>query len=139
MSGAGPADEEISPEGVVRSLAQFLASRALRRGAPIASTALLSEQGFDSLSLMEVVLFIERNYELKLPLEQLTSERLHLEALRVRTEDHSRTIAADAVIDCSGDALVSAFAGARMIEGPMRSLSVFEGCRCGKGPRSVRF
>ena len=60
-----------------RELCAFVAENRQPGSAAIDERAPLSEAGIDSFTLLEILLFLERRYHAKLPLELLTRENTH--------------------------------------------------------------
>ena len=60
----------------IESLLGFVTSQLVSGDMAIDYDSNLSEVGLDSFSFMEMVLFAERNFGIKIPLEKLTSSNL---------------------------------------------------------------
>lgn len=65
-----------SAEEIANQLCVFLRENILAPQIEVTSDTALSEIGVDSFSLMELVLFIERQFGLELPAEALTPENI---------------------------------------------------------------
>ena len=65
-----------SVEEIASQLCVFLRENVLAPQIEVTSDTALSEIGVDSFSLMELVLFIERQFGLELPAEALTPENI---------------------------------------------------------------
>ena len=62
---------------VARELSGFLQSQVQGEGPAIEASTPLRDIGLDSFAIMELLLFIEKRFAVKVPLGQLTSENLH--------------------------------------------------------------
>jgi len=67
---------QLSAEEIANQLCVFLRDNVLAPQIEVTSDTALSEIGVDSFSLMELVLFIERQFALELPAEALTPENI---------------------------------------------------------------
>jgi len=67
---------KLSAEEIASQLCVFLRDNVLAPQIEVTSDTALSEVGVDSFSLMELVLFIERQFALELPAEALTPENI---------------------------------------------------------------
>ncbi|OQK16280.1 hypothetical protein AU255_14410 [Methyloprofundus sedimenti] len=67
---------KFSAEEIASQLCVFLRDNILAPQIEVTSDTALSEIGVDSFSLMELVLFIERQFGLELPAEALTPENI---------------------------------------------------------------
>ncbi len=67
---------KLSAEEIASQLCVFLRDNVLAPQIEVTSDTALSEIGVDSFSLMELVLFIERQFALELPAEALTPENI---------------------------------------------------------------
>ncbi len=68
---------EVTKIEVARELSGFLRSQLQGEEAPIQSSTPLRDIGLDSFAIMELLLFIEKRFAVKVPLSKLTSENLH--------------------------------------------------------------
>lgn len=66
----------ISAEDIAKQLCSFLRDNILASSVVVSSDTNLTSIGVDSFSLMEVILFIERRFDLILPAESLTPENI---------------------------------------------------------------
>ncbi len=67
---------KLSADEIASQLCVFLRDNVLAPQIEVTSDTELSEIGVDSFSLMELVLFIERQFALELPAEALTPENI---------------------------------------------------------------
>lgn len=58
------------------SLREFLSDQVLAEGVEVDEDSILSELGVDSFSLMELLLFFEREFAVSLPMEELTPDNI---------------------------------------------------------------
>ena len=63
-------------QGIAVELLDFLRSTILAEGVPVDESALLSELGVDSVSLVELLLFVERRFGVVIPERELTAKNL---------------------------------------------------------------
>lgn len=67
-------------DSISTALCQFVRENLVAPGVDIQPGTPLDALGLDSFSLIEIILFIERKYQLSLPDEALTKENLHTAA-----------------------------------------------------------
>lgn len=70
------ASERYNNDEVANQLCVFLRKNVLAENIEVTADTVLSEIGVDSFSLMELVLYIERQFGLELPAESLTPENI---------------------------------------------------------------
>ena len=64
-------------DSIRAALCEFIRNNLAAPGVTVQADTPLSELGLDSFSIIEIVLFIERNYQLSLPDEALNKENLY--------------------------------------------------------------
>ena len=64
----------VSAQALADELGGFLRENILADGVEVGPTTPLDSLGVDSFSLMEVILFVERQYGFLMPVEELTPE-----------------------------------------------------------------
>jgi acyl carrier protein len=65
---------KITPEAMSQALCDFLKEEVLADETSVDAETSLSDIGVDSYSLMEIILFVEREFGISLPMETLTPE-----------------------------------------------------------------
>lgn len=65
-----------SRQDISNGICTFLQENILAEGITVDESTPLADIGVDSFSLMEVILFLERQFQLVLPLEELTPETI---------------------------------------------------------------
>lgn len=64
-------------QNIAESLCSFIRSNLVAEGVQVAPATPLAQLGLDSFSLIEIVLFVERQFGLQLPDEALSQENIH--------------------------------------------------------------
>ena len=70
-------DAALCPQHVGEALCDFLRTEVLAEGVAFDAATPLSELGVDSLSIVEVLLFVERHFGVSVPESHLTRANLH--------------------------------------------------------------
>ena len=74
--------QTLSAAEIGTAICEFLESQVLSDGVAVTLETALDTIGVDSFAIVEIVLFLERRFELVLPLESLTPEHIRsVEAL----------------------------------------------------------
>ena len=67
-------------QSIAESLCTFIRANLVADGVEVTPATPLVQMGLDSFSLIEIVLFVERQYGLQLPDEALSQENIHSSA-----------------------------------------------------------
>ena len=62
---------------ITAALCKFISTELVAPGVTVTSTTSLEQLGIDSFSIIEIILFIERQYGVTLPDEALTKENIY--------------------------------------------------------------
>ncbi len=66
----------VSPSAIAEYICFFIRNNLVTDGIEVTPTTPLEQLGLDSFSLIEIILFVERQYHLQLPDEALTQENI---------------------------------------------------------------
>ncbi len=64
-------------DSIRAALCEFIRNTLVAPGVTVQADTPLGELGLDSFSIIEIILFVERNYQLSLPDEALNKENLY--------------------------------------------------------------
>lgn len=68
---------KITPTAIAENICIFIRSNLVAEGIEVTPSTPLARIGLDSFSLIEIILFIERQYQLQLPEDALTQENIN--------------------------------------------------------------
>jgi len=67
---------DISPSVIAENICRFIRCNLVVDGIEVTPTTPLARLGLDSFSLIEIILFVERQYQLELPDDAFTQENI---------------------------------------------------------------
>ncbi|MCB1936105.1 MAG: acyl carrier protein, partial [Nitrosomonas sp.] len=67
----------ITPTAIAENICLFIRSNLVAEGIEVTPSTPLTRIGLDSFSLIEIILFVERQYQLQLPADALTQENIN--------------------------------------------------------------